>query len=429
MKILHINIWDRVGGGARAMYRLHDGLRRLGHQSELLVGRQTISEPAVSCISQDVRPLQTFGDRALERIGAPLARYFGVDDWSYRSSWLLAETSAFRRADVLNLHCLHGNYFNFRALPALAKLKPTVWTLHDMWPLTGHCAFSYDCERWRTGCHTCPLLNGHGRSIVEPSPVLLDRTRSIWEAKRRVYQRTPLHIVTPSRWLYDLVRQSILAGSASVRQISYGIDLDVFRPLDQSTARRALDLPVDEPVIFFSAVNVMNARKGFSFLLEALDRLSNDTRGWLLTAGGHADLGQSSKQFQVRQLDFLGDDRLQRLAFAAADLFVFPTLADNQPLVVMEALACGTPVVTFNVGGVTEMVDHLETGYLARYKDADDLAHGVQLLLTDDALRARMRRRCREVAEAEYPLELQARRYLELYSEVLGLTDAMSNAE
>jgi glycosyltransferase involved in cell wall biosynthesis len=427
MNILLINTVDNVGGAARAMYRLHQGLQRLGHRSQLLVGHQTMLEPGIDYINRQAKPFRTLTDEVLDRVGAQLGKRWGVDNWSYRNSWHIPQASAFHQADVISLHNLHGGYFNFRALPELARHKPMVWTLHDMWALTGHCAYSYDCERWRTGCYDCPLLKESGQQIVEPAPVPVDRTRSVWKAKRRVYQITPLHIVTPSEWLRGLVQESILASAATIQCIPNGIDLDVFCPLDQGVARQALDLPVDTHVIFFSAHGVMHGRKGFSYLLQALGNLPDADSIWLLTSGGQTELGPQAERFSVRQLGQLSDERLQRLAFAAADLFVFPTLADNQPLVLLEALACGTPIISFDVGGVPQMARHMETGYLARYKDAGDLARGIQLLLNDDNLRTRMRHRCREIAESEYSLESQARRYLEVYKRATEHAHALSN--
>lgn len=419
MNVLHLNAFDTIGGAGWAMYRLHHGLKRLGHQSQLLVEHQATLEAGIDYISRQARHYRTLTDKIVDRIGIPLGTRFGIGNWAYRNSWRIWQTPAFQKADVINMHNLHGSYFNFRALPEIAAHKPIVWTLHDMWAMTGHCAYAYDCERWRTGCHDCQLLKEPGRQIVEPPPVPIDRTRSVWEAKRYVYQQMQLYIITPSQWLCSLVRKSILSPASIVRCIPNGIDLNVFRPLDRKTARQALDLPEDTLIIFFSAQGVMHGRKGFLYFLQALEKLHDIHSTWLLASGGKVELGEQAKRFKVRQLGHLSDEHLQRLAFTAADVFVFPTLADNQPLVLIEALACGTPIVSFDVGGVPEMVRHLETGYLARYKDANDFARGIQKLLKDDDLRHRMRLHCRKVAEEEYSSDLQARRYAGLYEEVV----------
>ena len=429
MRILHINTLDNVGGAARAMYRLHQGLRRQGYQSQLLVGHQTTLEPDIDDISHQAKPFRTLADKVLDRIGVRLEKRLGIDGWSHRNSWRIRQMPAFRQADVINLHNLHGGYFNLRALPELTRHKPAVWTLHDMWALTGHCAYSYDCERWRSGCYDCPLLKEPGRQIVEPKPAPMDRTRQVWHMKRGLYERSLLHIVTPSQWLRKLVEGSILADSLTIQCIPYGLDLALFRPLEQATARRALDLPLNARVVMFMAHDATHGRKGFGYLLDALAGLPDTYSIYLLTVGSHGRLGPQVERFRLRTLGYLSDQGLQRLAYTAADAFVFPTLTDNQPLVLIEAMACGTPIVSFDIGGVPEMVRHMETGYLARYRDTDDLARGIQLLLNDDNLRTRMRHRCREIAESEYSLELQARRYLEVYKRAIEHAHALSNPE
>jgi glycosyltransferase involved in cell wall biosynthesis len=421
MNVLHINTLDNVGGAARAMYRLHQALRRMGHQSRLLVERQTVREPGIDDIKRQAKPFRTLADKLLDRVGPWLEKRWGIERWSHRNAWHIPQTAAFQWADVVNLHNLHGGYFNFRALPELARRKPIVWTLHDMWALTGGCAYAYHCEQWRDGCGDCPLLQGKGRELIEPKPAPpVDRTHSIWEAKRRTYRQAPLHIVTPSDWLRGLVEESILEVAPTIQWIPNGLDLAIFRPLDVEVARKALDLPLEAPIVFFSASGVANKRKGFDYLVEALGRLPDKGSTWLLTTGHRGMPDERLEGFKVRQLGHLDDERLQRLAFTAADLFVLPTLADNQPLVVVEALACGTPVVGFDVGGVPEMVRPGVTGLLAPVKDVEALRDAIVEILENPALREEMSENCRRIAVEEYALETQARRYAALYEMVLG---------
>jgi glycosyltransferase involved in cell wall biosynthesis len=185
-------------------------------------------------------------------------------------------------------------------------------------------------------------------------------------------------------------------------------------------------------VIFFSAAPTSNSvyyRKGLSYLLQALEKLPALESIWLLTSGSSAELDQDARRFHVRQLGVVNEERVQQLAFAAADVFVGPSLADNLPLALIEALACGTPIVAFEAGGVPDLVRHMETGYLARYRDTDDLAHGIQILLQDESLRRRMGRCGRAIAESEYSLEVLAGRYLNIYEEVLESTRASSKTK
>jgi glycosyltransferase involved in cell wall biosynthesis len=417
VNILHINTSAQQGGAARAMLRLHNGLKGAGHHSSILTRSRSVRQPDLFT----VREVAGFRIPAVQRLVSTLAtrldRALGLPNL-HISTKRLPETDLFRQADVIHLHNLHGRYFNYHLLPRLSAEKPIVWTLHDMWALTGHCAYSYECTRWITGCYSCPLLRPSNRDLVEPHATKIDRTRSIWRRKQEIYRQSDLHIVTPSQWLLDIVHKGILATAQSTTHIPYGIDLDLFRPLDRESARARLDIPINAQVILFVSEKLTNKRKGFALLLQTLQQIESRDSVFLLTFGA-AQPAQQLAGFGHRSLGTLFDEEWQNLAYNAADLFVFPTLADNQPLVVLESLACGTPIVSFDVGGVPEMVRHLETGYLAAYRDVKDLAMGINALLDDTQLGLEMHRRCREFAVAEYSLDLQVERYLSVYDRAI----------
>jgi len=191
-------------------------------------------------------------------------------------------------------------------------------------------------------------------------------------------------------------------------------------------ARQALGIPLEAKTILFAAQSVAHKRKGFQYLLDALDRVRDAESVVLLTMGAKSAASSKLDRFKQRHLGRLSDERLMSLVYSAADLFVLPSLADNQPLVLIEAMACGTPMVCFQVGGLPEMVRHMETGYLAHYKDVQDLTRGIRTLLDDDDLRTRMGRRCRQIAKAEYSLQLQAKRYAELYAHAIASRESDS---
>lgn len=420
MNVLQINTHDVVGGAARAMYRLHCGLEQSGNRSQVLANVQTIVDPGVHKWADVAGSGRTFPRRLSQALGMRADAWFGWPSFHGATTRILA-SDLFRQAQVVNLHNIHGQFFDYRLLPRFAGRKPVVWTLHDMWALTGHCAYAYDCRRWMSGCFDCPLQKEPQRRFVEPPPTYLDRTRPVWRSKRRLYQKSPVHIVAPSRWLSDLVRESILAHAQSIQCIPNGLDLDVFQPRDQAMARQALDVPLEARVLLFVSQSVTLGRKGFRYVLDALERLEDTESLFLLTVGTQGAVGSRLDRFRCRDLGALSDERLMSLVYSAADVFVFPTLADNQPLVLIEAMACGTPLVSFDVGGVPEMVRHMETGYLARYQDVEDLARGIQRLLDDQALATNMGRRCREIAVREYSLDLQVQRYADLYRHALEL--------
>jgi glycosyltransferase involved in cell wall biosynthesis len=419
MNILQVSTRAFGGGAGRVMYRLHQELKRQGHASSILARSRSIVDKDVHEIADTVDGPCSSSARLIDDLGRRVDAKLGIPFTCYRSTAYIPRSELFMRADIVNLHNLHGRFFNHRQLPAFSSRKPIVWTLHDMWALTGHCAYAYDCLRWQTRCFDCPLLKEPGRRIVQPAPTRIDLTRRLWQSKRHHFGRSTLHIITPSQWLRDLVAESYLSAAATVRHIPNGLDLGVFRPRDKVMARRALSVPQDASTILFVAERVAAERKGLRYLLDALQSMQEPERFALLTVGATGTLAEGLDRFRRRDLGTLDDESLMSLVYSAADVFVLPTLADNQPLVLLEAMACGTPMVAFNVGGVPEMVRHMETGYLARYKDASDLARGIQVLLEDHATRSRMGQQCREVAEAEYSLHLQAQRYLEVYEHAI----------
>lgn len=280
--------------------------------------------------------------------------------------------------------------------------------------MTGHCAYSYECERWRSGCGSCPYLRDY-------PGLRRDTTALLWRVKKAIYDRSELTLVAPSKWVAKLAKQSPLLGRFPIHVIPNGLDITVFRPIPKIAARRMFGVHPQSHVLFFSA-SVSDRRKGATFLAEALVRLSLD--GWkdlmLLVAGPDGGRWNIDAPFPVVRLGEIRDDQKLAAAYAAADLFVLPTLADTLPNGVVESMACGTPTVSFDVGGVSDAVMHMETGYLAVSRDSADLARGIARLLNDKNLRLQMGHRCREIAEREYSLEQQAQAFEELYRTVVG---------
>jgi glycosyltransferase involved in cell wall biosynthesis len=403
LSVLHISASDNAGGSARAGYRLHEGLKRLGIGSRMLVGWRVTEDTDVKLV----------GDHRLwilDRLAGRVADRLSLQYLWVPSSLAIPLRTWFREADVLQLGNLHGGYFSHTVLPRLSRQRPIVWRLDDMWAMTGHCAYDFGCGRWAGGCGSCPILSDY--------PALRhDRTALLWRVKRRVYRRSRLTLVTPSRWLADLTRRSPLLQNHPVQVIPYGLDTDVFRPMPQAAAREVLGLDPSRRVILFGAHFATERRKGGHVLLEALARLSAEARASteLLVIGRESDRLRTALPLPARWLGSVTDDRLLAGIYAASDVFVLPTLADNLPLGVMEAMACGVPVVSSDVGGVRELVRHGETGWLTPAGDGAALAAGLETVLRDSELRARMGAQARAIVEAEHTLARQARQYLELY--------------
>ena len=412
LSVLHINTWGGIGGAFITSDRLHRSLLAAGIDSAYAYGRALQGSDSVLKGLDSYHRLETkqpLAEAALTKV----SRKIGLNDITRLSTFKLTEESFFQTASVLNFHNLHSDFFSYLALPKLTEQKPAVWTLHDMWSFTGHCAYSYDCDRWLSGCGKCPNLG-------EEPMVQRDATNWEWKLKDWAYDRAKLTIVAPSRWLCKQAKQGLL-GRFQVHHIPYGIDTQIYQPLDPQHCRHVLGIPPSKRVLMFGAQSLTNARKGGDLLFQSLAALPSSLKeDTLLLTFGSGD-GQKLKTLGMETiaLGYVSSDRIKAILFSAADAFVFPTRADNLPLVLQESIACGTPMVSFKVGGVPDMVRPGVTGLLAEPEDAQDLSVKIVEMLEASEQREAMRKNCREIALAEYPLELQRDRYLELYQQLL----------
>jgi glycosyltransferase involved in cell wall biosynthesis len=341
--------------------------------------------------------------RAADRLCGSVLDRLGLQYALYPSSFGVGRDPWFRDADVVQLHNLHGSYFSFTALPVLTRRRPTVWLLQDQWALTGHVAYSLECERWREGCGSCPHLSDYPR-------LQRDTTALLWRLKRSVYRRSRLTLIVPSAWMLALVEASPLLAHFPVHRIPHGVDTSVFKPMPKVEARRRLGLPGDRKILLFCASDLNEPRKGLHLLEDAIRRLDDPP---LLALAGD---GRPPSGVETFPLGSITDDHLLAHAYAAADVLAVPTVADALTQTAIESIACGTPCVAFDRGGVTDVVRDGETGYRAAFGDVDDLARAIQAGLEGGE---RLAPRCRGVAEEEFSVELQVRRYVELYEQVL----------
>ncbi len=427
MKILHVNRSDVTGGAARAAYRLHQGLCRSGYDSTLYVLHRRLTSEDVVPFHPSGGPLRRAGRYLRKRsMTRRMAAYDGArkpDAEQFSDAKSLYGSDPLRKlpvADVINLHYIRS-FIDVR--PFFRRVKvPIVWTLHDMNPFTGGCHYDESCGRFDTGCGACPQLRSYR---------LDDLSAKIFARKMVAYGGVDaelLHIVAPSRWLAGEAARSRLFSRFAVSVIPNGLDTDVFTPLDRAASRELLGIPQDAEVVLFVADSTGNRRKGFALLLDALrdgGRSSlrsvpaSATGKRLLVCVGSGDPNLPSG-FAVRNLGPVSDDAMLARIYSAADVFVIPSLQDNLPNTVLEAMACGTPVVGFRTGGISDMVRPRETGMLAKPGDARSLRDAIEHTFTDESARRYMARRCREIAVTEYALNIQAGRYADLYRSMPG---------
>lgn len=408
MNVLLISNSDNIGGSARASHRLHVGLKRLGVCSRMLVAHKTLPDEDIHILASGVlREMDQLCGRTTNRVS--LQYLF------YPSTFLLPWRRWFHEADIVQLCNSHGGYFTHTALPLLSRQKAVVWRLDDMWPLTGHCPFPFECERWRNGCGRCPKLSEYPR-------LRRDTTRLLWKIKRAAYGNSTLILVAPTEWMARQIRESPLTRHLRVHVIPYGLDTRVFRRSSKEDARRKLGLNGKGPILLFTAYSIRDPRKGGSYLEQALHRLASAgvEEATVLVVGRWSEELKVPGAFARRCLEYVESDEEMANIYAAADLLVAPSLAESFGQVFSEAMACGTPSVAFDNTAVREVVRHMETGYLAVSEDSADLAEGIRLLSTNPDLYSRMSDCGRKMVEREFTLGLQARRYHDLYQELLA---------
>jgi glycosyltransferase involved in cell wall biosynthesis len=391
-------------GGAVSTYRLYRGLTAAGIDARILCQKPTLDSSAE--IPRLPR-LERFLGRVTSRIG--------LNDIHCVGAFKVNKLPAYLEADIINFHGIHGQYFSYLALPSLTQNKPAVFTVRDMWPFTGHCAVSYDCERWKTGCGHCPYPNA-----PPAMPTKHDTSHFEWKLKDWAYRHSRLTVVCLSRRMTEQANQSIL-GRFPVYHIPNGVDTEAYKPMDPILCRSALGIPSGKKVLLFAAGHLNRQHKGSDLLATALRNLPTSMKAEivLLLLGEGGELIADAFDVKVKALGFVGGDRLKSLIYCASDLFVLPTRGEGLPNVLLESMACGTPMVSFDVGGVPDLVRPGLTGYLAGADDAQELGRGILELLEDERLRDAMGRRCREVACAEFSAELEIRRYVDLYQQLL----------
>jgi glycosyltransferase involved in cell wall biosynthesis len=420
MKILHLSKNDRQGGAARAAYRLHEGLRHIGEESLMLVEARSSDDPAVitterpmdlrSRLTRGIREYRIVRDFRRYRHSRPPGYDTFSDDRAGLTRTLLAQIPA---SDVINLHWVsdfldHVSFFN-----EMSGIRPLVWTLHGMNPFTGGCHYNLGCEHYLQACKACPQLGSSDEN---------DLSADIWRRKTRMYRRmkaTDLHVVAPSRWLAAEARRSPLLSPFAVSVIPNGLDVEeTFVPREQAPIRDVLGIPRSARVVLFLAEATDSPRKGFSLLTEALQLCAGKVPDlFLVSVGNNSPRADISVPWL--HLGPVDNDRFLSLVYNAADVFSICSVQDNMPNTVLEAVACGVPVVGTDVGGIPDMVRPGITGFTVPLGDADALASAISRVLNDRALGKEMSAACRRVAVNEYSLDLQARRYVELYRELV----------
>jgi glycosyltransferase involved in cell wall biosynthesis len=415
LKVLHLNTYENNGGAGRACGRLVKALRAEGLEADIRVNYSFEKQPQTPSFSRGVlgkaiTAFKIIAERMLTKLSVRSVKipfsipYFGRDISWYKEV---------KNADILHLHWLNHAFMRPQDVAQLRKLnKPIVWTFHDSNAFTGGCHVRYACTNFEQECGNCPVLKSAGPN---------DLSHRIWKDKALAYAGLNLHIVAPSNWMAKSVKRSKLLGTSPVSVIPNTLDTSTFRPHDKVAARKALGLSPDTLLILSGFMPSKNDKhKGTPYLLEALELFSQeDNSKAKLLIFGNRDV-QSMPDFPIKAtfLGTINDDEKLALAYSAADAFISPSLEDNLPNTVMESLACGTPVVAFTTGGIPDMVDHLQNGYLATYGSAADLAAGLDWVYQHPD-RKTLNQQARAKVESQFAEKVIAQQHIELYQSLL----------
>ena len=448
LNILQVSTADRGGGAEQVAWNLFRAYPEYGHGSWLAVRTKKTDHPNVIPLASDVfrsgwarfwlslreKQQDAYWMDRLALIAEP-TRFLkirqGVEDFEYPATWQLLDLIP-EPPDVVHCHNLHTAYFDLRTLSALSRRVPVILTVHDEWLLTGHCAYTLECDRWKTGCGMCPDLQ------IYPA-ISRDATAYNWRRKKNIFADSRLYISAPCHWLLEEMQQSMVAsGIVESRIIPYGIDLSNFHPSDRRAVRAKLGIPDGAKVLLFAANGVRrNPFKDYETIRAAVAQVSErmPSQDVLFIALGEDLPGEQIGNISVRFVPYETDIGVVANYFQAADLYVHAAKADTFPNAVLEALACGTPVIATAVGGIPEQVKSLgnsdiamsnwqsfgvdeATGVLVKPADAGAMACAIERLLKNGNLRCRLAENAANDARQRFDQKREVMEYLDWYQEI-----------
>ena len=409
-----------MGGAAIAAGRLMDALRNNGIQAKMLVRDKQTDRVTVIGLKKSLWKIWQF---IWERIVIWKANHFKkhnlfeVDIANTGTNVIsLPELS---QADVIHLHWINQGMLSLKDIRRIIESgKPIVWTMHDMWPFTGICHYAGDCDKYTSHCENCPILYKGNKK---------DLSFHTFQQKKRMLEGSHIHFVSCSQWLGNMAKRSKLIGNHSIVSIPNAINTNLFKPRDKQAARHKLGLPMDKQLLLFGSMKTSDKRKGIDYLVNACELLAKSHPDFckqlgVVILGKESNLYESLFPFPIYSMNYVNSEKELADIYNAVDLYVTPSLQDNLPNTIMEAMACGIPCVGFNVGGIPEMIDHLHNGYVADYKSAEDFANGIHWALSEGEYESLSQEAHRKVLTS-YSESAVAKRYIEIYNKIMGNKD------
>ena len=413
MRVLIVNTSERTGGAAVAANRLMKALNNNGAKAKMLVRDKETDALTVVPLPHSPRLRWHFLWERLVvfcRLHFSRSHLFEVDIANAGSD--ITKLPEFQEADVIHLHWINQGMLSLKCIQKILQSgKPVVWTMHDIWPATALCHVTLGCERFTTQCEHCRLLPSGGSSN--------DFSTIVWRRKQRMLAGGSIYFVACSRWLESEAKRSALLKGQKITSIPNPIDTRIYKVGNKQEARQRLGLPLDKKLILFASQRVTNVNKGMDYLIEACQQLQlADTAVVIL--GGHAEEVVSQLSLEAYPLGYVNEEQRIVDVYQAVDVFVLPSLSENLPNTIMEAMACGVPCVGFKVGGIPEEIDHRRNGYVAEYRHAEDLAQGIRWILSEADYEKLSQNAVQKVMQ-NYSQQSVALKYLDVYHQAQAL--------
>lgn len=408
MKILFLSPHESRGGASKICNLLANHCRASGHTVRHLVKRKNTEASLAHDVRDYALGLELFAEKPLRRVDRKLGREHFFFPWTTRA---ISEFSA----DIIHIHNPQGGYFDLRSLRTISSRTPILFTLHDPWLISGHCSYFIDCQRWQSGCGACPDLKR--RPSLER-----DGTHNNWLRKRSILQNSKFHVVSPSDWLLDIAKNSIISeGAAAYTLIRNGVDTKTFTPNYD---------PKDKDAKTFNAMYVVNSDlitnpyKDFSTIENMAKYLStllkgSDKRVRLLAVGADAPM-RTLGNVTIEFLGYISSEKELSKLYASSDVYLHAANADNYPNTILEAMSCGTPCIATSTGGVLEQITHGETGFLVERHDHRKMAEFLVILMRNQSVLREMSSKARSKIEAENNLSKMLTSYDSLYRRIVS---------
>lgn len=411
MKVLHLSTFDSGGGAARSTRRLQKGLLDLGLDSEMYVYKKSCDDYKIHFSDNKYDKIKSIfipqvEKKILDLLKKKSDEYFSINIFKNKALEILLKNKNF---DIVNIHWINEGFFS---LSDLNPLKEYVITMHDSWFFTGGCHIPYECKEYIDKCSKCRIVKNIGEYSV---------SEIFWKRKKTVYEKLNLKIVSPSRWLAKCAKSSSLFRDKEIIVIPNGIDTSVYAPIEKIVARKILGISCKKKIICFGAIDsTSDGNKGFDYLkrvLKILKKTYLSEEIELVVFGASKSESSEDLGFVVNYMGRIYDDYTLALIYSSADVFVAPSKSENLPNTVMEALACGTPTVTFNVGGICDLVEHKFNGYLAKPFDVEDFADGILNVFKQNENLA-MSDLARKIILDKFDINKIAKQYNEVYEKI-----------